>query len=207
MKRTLSLITFLFAMTVTLSGQYVVSDKYDLWFEDSGDEVTTRKPEYCTEDYQDLRNGCMVRIRNNRVYIYDDKGYTLLYGDEINLLYNGYYRVKRSGTWYLMNPDGDSVSGIYGKQLYYYPWGYVAVERSSGYWDVYHCCGQKLAFYSDESPLIYPNGSWGVRHGKYWYAYDSEGDQISGVYGDRLILLNDGRWKCIRGDYVAYVDP
>ena len=190
----------------TLWGQYVVSDKYDLWFEDSGNEVTTRKPEFCTEDYQDLRNGCTVRIRNGRVYIYSG-GYSILYGDEINLLYNGYYRVKRNGTWYLCDPDGDTVSGIYGKQILYYPWGYVAVERSSGYWDVYHCSGKKLDFYSYESPYIYSNGCWAVRHSSYWYAYDSDGDQITGVYGDSLTLLNDGRWKCVRGSYVTYVDP
>ena len=110
-------------------------------------------------------------------------------------------------TWYLSDPDGELVSGIYGKQIYYYPWGYVTVQRSSGYWDVYHCSGRKLDFYSDEAPLVYYDGSWGVKHGKYWYAYDSDGDQISGVYGDQLILLNDGRWKCIRGSYITYVEP
>lgn len=202
------LFTLLIALlaSASMNAQYVVSDKYDLWFEDSGNEVTTRKPEWCTENYQDLRNGCTVRINSNRVYIYYN-GSSFLYGDEINLLHNGYYRVKRSGTWYLADPDGDLVSGIYGKQIYYYPWGYVTVQRSSGYWDVYHCSGRKLDFYSDESPLIYSNGCWGVRHGKYWYAYDEDGNQISGVYGDQMTLLNDGRWKCVRGSYVSYVDP
>jgi hypothetical protein len=187
-------------------GQYVVSDKYDLWFEDSGNEVTTRKPEWCTEDYHDLRNGCTVRVTSSRVYIYRN-GYSIIYGDEINLLYNGYYRVRRGNTWYLMDPDGDSVSGIYGKKICYYPWGYVSVQRSSGYWDVYHCSGRKVDFYSDEAPLIFSNGYWGVRHGQYWHVYDSDGDQLSGVYGDPVILLDDGRWKCIRGSYVSYVDP
>jgi hypothetical protein len=203
--RILTLLIALLA-SASMNAQYVVSDKYDLWFEDSGNEVTTRKPEWCTENYQDLRNGCTVRINSNRVYIYYN-GSSFLYGDEINLLYNGYYRVKRSGTWYLADPDGDLVSGIYGKQIYYYPWGYVSVQRSSGYWDVYHCSGRKLDFYSDESPLIYSNGCWGVRHGKYWYAYDEDGNQISGVYGDQMTLLNDGRWKCVRGSYVSYVEP
>ena len=203
--RILTLLIELLA-SASMNAQYVVSDKYDLWFEDSGNEVTTRKPEWCTENYQDLRNGCTVRINSNRVYIYCN-GSSFLYGDEINLLYNGYYRVKRSGTWYLADPDGDLVSGIYGEQIYYYPWGYVTVQRSSGYWDVYHCSGRKLDFYSDESPLIYSNGCWGVRHGKYWYAYDEDGNQISGVYGDQMTLLNDGRWKCVRGSYVSYVEP
>ena len=206
MKRALLLLSLLLTAGATLRAQYVVSDKYDLWFEDTGYEVTTRKPEFCTEDYQDLRNGCTVRIKGRTVYIYDN-GYSILYGNEINLLYNGYYRVKRSGTWYLADPDGDLVSGIYGKQILYYPWGYVAVERSSGYWDVYHCSGGKVDFYSDEGPVIFANGCWGVRHGKYWYAYDSDGDQISGVYGDSIYLLNDGRWKCIQGRYISYVEP
>ena len=112
--------TLLIALMVSASmnAQYIVSDKYDLWFEDTGYEVTTQKPEWCTENYQDLRNGRTVRINSNRVYI-DYKGSSFLYGDEINLLYNGYYRVKRSGTWYLSDPDGELVSGIYGKQIYY----------------------------------------------------------------------------------------
>lgn len=188
------------------NAQYVVSDKYDLWFEDTDNEMTTRKAEWCTEDYQDLRNGCYVRINSSYVYIYNN-GRSILYGDEINLIYNGYYRVKRNGTWYLADPDGDLVDGIYGKEIIYYPWNHVAVQRSSGYWDVYNCNGYKLDFYSDESPLIFANGCWGVKHGRYWYGYDQDGDQISGVYGDELILLNDGRWKCIQGSYISYVRP
>ena len=25
-------------------------------------------------------------------------------------------------------------------------------------------------------------------------------------YGDQVTLLNDGRWKCVRGNYVSYRD-
>ena len=118
--------SFFLAMMACLSmqAQYVVSDKYDLWFEDTDHEVTTRKAEYCTEHYQDLRNGCQVRLSGRTVYIYRN-GYSILYGDEINLLYNGYYRVRRGNTWYLADEDGDLVSGIYGKTIYYFPFGYV----------------------------------------------------------------------------------
>ena len=55
--------------SLTMSAQYVVSDKYNLWFEDSGHEVTTRKLVWCTEDYQDLWNGCHVRLYNGRIHI------------------------------------------------------------------------------------------------------------------------------------------
>lgn len=205
MRRYLLTLSVVLMTSLSMFGQYVVSDKYDLWFEDSDYEVTTRKPEYCETHYQDLRNGCQVRLSGRTVYIYRD-GYSILYGDQINLLYNGYYRVRRGSTWYVADPDGDLVDGIYGKQILYYPWGYVSVERGSGYWDVYHCSGKKLDFYSDESPYIYHNGCWGVRHGSKWYAYDQNGRQISEVYGDQIILLNDGRWKCTNGSYVRYVD-
>lgn len=191
--------------SVCMSAQYVVSDKYDLWFEDSGHELTTRKPEWCTEDYQDLRNGCQVRISGRTVYIKRD-GYTILYGDEINLLYNGYYRVRRGSTWYLADEDGDLVDGIYGKEILYYPWSYVAVLRSGGFWDVYHCSGKKVDFYSEESPYIFWNGCWLIKQGTNWYACDEEGDKISGVYGDQVSLLNNGSWKCVRGSYVQYVN-
>ena len=102
--------TLLVALTasLTMSAQYVVSDKYRLWFEDSGHEVTTRKAVWCTEDYQDLWNGCMVKTSGQRIYIYRNNS-SILYGDQINLLYNGYYRVRRGNTWYLADEDGDLV--------------------------------------------------------------------------------------------------
>ena len=204
MKRILTIIVALSAYFVA-GAQYVVSDKYDLWFEDTGREVTTRKSISCQEDWQDLWNGCYVRLSGRRVYVYRD-GSSILYGEEIHLLYNGYYKVRRSGTWYLADEDGDLVNGIYGKDIAYYPYGYVAVLRSSGYWDIYHSSGRKVETYSYEIPRIYYNGCWGVKQGTYWYACDQDGDKLSGVYGDRIILLDSGRWKCIRGSYVTYID-
>ena len=82
---------------VVMQAQYVVNDRYDLWFEDSGYEVTTRKAVACTDNYQDLWNGCYVRTSGRTIYVYRN-GSSILYGDEINLLYNGYYRVRRSST-------------------------------------------------------------------------------------------------------------
>lgn len=202
---------FLFTLLValftglTMRAQYVVSDKYDLWFEDTNNETTTRKPEYCTEHYQDLRNGCQVRLSGRTVYIYRN-GYSILYGEEINLLYNGFYRVRRGNTWYLADEDGDLVSGIYGKQILYYPFGYITVQRSSGYWDIYHCSGRKVETYSYEPPLMFGNGYFCVKQSSWWYACDTDGDKISGVYGDDITLLNNGTWKCVRGNYVTYVE-
>ena len=204
MKRICSFFLLLMAC-MSMQAQYVVSDKYDLWFEDTDHEVTTRKAEYCTEHYQDLRNGCQVRLSGRTVYIYRN-GYSILYGDEINLLYNGYYRVRRGNTWYLADEDGDLVNGIYGKTIYYFPFGYVTFQRSSGYWDIYHCSGRKVECYSNESPFIFWNGCFLIKQGRYWYAVNDDGDKIDGVYGDEVQLLNDGRWKCVRGSYVRYIE-
>ena len=200
------LLTLCFALmaSLTMSAQYVVSDKYDLWFEDTNNEMTTRKPEYCTEHYQDLRNGCQVRLSGRKVYIYRG-GYSILYGDEINVLYNGYYRVRRGNTWYLADEEGDLVDGIYGKEIRYYPYGYVTAQQGSN-WYIYHCSGRRVDTYSNELPAMFGNGFFCVKQGKWWYAVDQDGDKISGVYGDDIFLLNDGRWKCIRGSYVTYVE-
>ena len=199
-------LTLCFALlaSLSISAQYVVSDKYDLWFEDTNYEMTTRKPEYCTEHYQDLRNGCQVRLSGKKVYIYRG-GYSILYGDEINVLYNGYYRVRRGNTWYLADEDGDLVSGIYGKEILYYPYGYVTTQQGSN-WYIYHCSGRRVDTYSIESPLMFGNGCFCVKQGSHWYGCDQDGDKISGVWGDQIFLLNDGRWKCIQGNYVSYVE-
>lgn len=54
-----------------MSAQYMVSNKYDVWLEDTGEEIYTRKNVDCTEDGQELWNSCWVRIRNGRVYLKD----------------------------------------------------------------------------------------------------------------------------------------
>ena len=204
MKRYLLSLLVAIVASLTVQAQYILPDKYDLWFEDTGNEVTTRKPVACTENYQDLWNGCYVRLNNKKVYIYNDDG-NILYGDEIDLLYNGYYRVRRGNTWYLADKMGNLVEGIEGKQITYYPFDYVSVQRSS-YWGLYHCSGRKVGPYSYECPLIFYNGYFSVKQGTYWFACDQDGNNINNVYGNKIVLLKDGRWKCIQGDKVKYVE-
>ena len=94
MKRIVIILLALMAWT-GLKAQYVISDKYDLWFEDTGHEVTTRKSILCSEDYQDLWNGCHVRLIGRKIYIYDSSNSSVLYGDEITLLDNGNWKCIR----------------------------------------------------------------------------------------------------------------
>jgi hypothetical protein len=77
-----------------MQAQYVVSDKYDLWFEDSGYEVTTRKSVSCTDNYQDLWNGCYVKTSGRTIYIYRGSS-SILYGDDVTLLNDGRWKCVR----------------------------------------------------------------------------------------------------------------
>ena len=189
---------------MTMQAQYAVSDRYNLWFEGTDNEVTTRKTVWCEEDYQDLWNGCYVKIVNGRVYVKNGSS-TVVYGDEIGLMYNGYYTVKKGKTWYLYDADGDIVNGVYGEDILYYPFNYVTCKKGSNLWYVYRCNGEKLSFYSEEIPRICSNECWIVKQGSKWYGIGRDGYKVSGVYGDE-VTMNNGRWKCVNGSNVRFVD-
>ena len=190
--------------SVTMSAQYVYNSNYDVWFEGTSSEMTTRKIVWCEEDYQDLWNGCYVRLTNGRVYVKEGSS-TVVYGDQVGLLYNGCYKVKYGNTWYLYDADGDKVSGVYGEEILYYPFNYVACKKGSSLWYVYRCNGEKLSFYSDVSPWICSNECWIVQQGSKQYGIGRDGYKVSGVYGDDVSMTN-GRWKCVNGSSVRYVD-
>lgn len=80
-------------------------------------------------------------------------------------------------------------------------WNGCHVRLVSGYVYVYN--GSNRILYGDKVRLIY-NGCWAARHGEYLYAYDQEGSRISGVYGNDLYLMSDGRWRCTIGSYVTW---
>ena len=94
MKTRIYILLIALLTSIGIRAQYVVSDKYDLWFEDSGYEVTTRKSVACYENYQDLWNGCTVRLSGSKTYIYRG-GSSILYGDEIILLNDGRWKCIR----------------------------------------------------------------------------------------------------------------
>ena len=190
--------------SAAMYAQYVYNGNYDVWFEGTDSETYTRKTVWCTDNYQDLWNGCYVKLTNGRVYVYDGSSY-VVYGDEIGLLYNGYYKVKNNNMWYLYDPQGDKIGGVYGEEILYYPFNYVACKKGSNLWYVYRCDGEKLNFYSDVSPWICSNEYWIVQQGSKQYGIDREGYKCSGVYGDDVSMTN-GRWKCVNGSYVRYID-
>lgn len=191
--------------SMTMSAQYAYNSNYEVWFEGTDNEMAIRKTVWCEENYQDLWNGCYVRISNGgRVYVKYGSS-TVVYGDEIGLLYNGCYTVKHGSTWYLYDADGDQVGGVYGAELLYYPFNYVACKKGANLWYVYRCDGEKLSFYSDVSPWICSNECWIVQQGSKQYGIGRDGYKASGVYGDDVTMVN-GQWKCVNGSYVRYIE-
>ena len=204
MKRIFYIVFLALTACLTMQAQYAYNDHYNVWFEGTDSEMATRKIVWCTENYQDLWNGTYVRLTNGRVYVKDGSS-TVVYGDEIGLLYNGCYKVRNGNTWYLYDADGDKVGGVYGEEILYYPFNYVACKKGRNLWYVYRCNGEKLSFYSEVSPWICSNECWIVQQGSRQYGIDQNGNKISGVYGDDVSLVN-GRWKCVNGNYVRYID-
>ena len=201
-----SLLTLFVALMacMTMQAQYSYNSNYEVWFEGTDSEMATRKTVWCEEDYQDLWNGCYVRLTNGKVYVKD--GYsTVVYGDEIGLMYNGYYTVRNGNMWYLYDANGDKVGGVWGESLLYYPFNYVACKKGQNLWYVYRCDGEKLSFYSEEVPRICSNEYWIVKQGSKWYGIGRDGYKASGVYGDQVTMSN-GRWKCVNGSYVRFID-
>lgn len=205
MKRFFHIVLVAMTTSMGLQAQYAYNSNYSVWFEGTDSEMALRKTVWCEENYQNLWNGCYVHISNGgRVYVKDGSS-TVVYGDEIGLLYNGCYIAKQGSTWYLFDADGNRVGGVYGEEILYYPFNYVACKKGRNLWYIYRCNGEKLSFYSDVSPWICSNECWIVQQGSKQYGIDLNGDKISGVYGDDVSLVN-GRWKCINGTSVRYVD-
>ena len=187
-----------------MNAQYVYNSNYDVWFEGTSTETYTRKIMWAEEDYQDLWNGCYVRLINGKVYVKNGSS-TVLYGDQVGLLYNGCYKVKQGSMWYVFDENGQKVGGVYGEEILYYPFNYVACKKGSNLWYVYRCNGEKMSFYSDVSPWICSNEYWIVQQGSKQYGVDRNGYKCSGVYGDDVSMTN-GKWKCVNGSSVRYID-
>ena len=108
MKRNVLTLVVALMASLTMSAQYVYNSNYDVWFEGTSTETYTRKIMWAEEDYQDLWNGCYVRLTNGTVYVKNGSS-TVLYGDQVGLLYNGCYKVKQGSTWYLFDENGQKI--------------------------------------------------------------------------------------------------
>ena len=71
----------------------------------------------CVGDWQELWNGCHVRLKTDRVHIYTHDGDRLLSGDAIVLLWNGCYKVRVGDFWHVHDRKGDRIFNVWGDSV------------------------------------------------------------------------------------------
>ena len=71
----------------------------------------------CNRDWQELWNGCHVRIKMDNIYIYDRYDTKVLSGENVTLLRNGYYKVYNGAFWHVHAPNGERISSIWGDRI------------------------------------------------------------------------------------------
>lgn len=71
----------------------------------------------CVRDWQQLWNGCHVRVTQFGVSILDRRDRRILRGDEIILLASGDYKVRNGGFWRIYNERGDRLVNVWGDSI------------------------------------------------------------------------------------------
>ncbi|MDT3366732.1 MAG: hypothetical protein LIQ26_05625 [Bacteroidota bacterium] len=134
-----------------------------------------RREVACDEEWQMLWNGCHVRLIMDWVYIYDDRDNRILSGDEIYLLPNGNYKVRKGDFWRVYDRKGD-MTFISGDEIRYWHPGYYAV-RSGGSWHVCDANGDRIFGVWGDSVELMGNGIFRCSRGGNYYYYDKDGNQ------------------------------
>lgn len=71
----------------------------------------------CVRDWQQLWNGCHVRVNQFGVSILDRRDRRIIRGDEIILLASGDYKVRSGGFWRIYNKRGDRLGNVWGDSV------------------------------------------------------------------------------------------
>ncbi len=91
----------------------------------------------CAMDWQELWNGCHVRIKLDRVSVYNRRDDRIIWGDEVFLLGNGCYKVRNGSFWHVHGPDGSRIGSVWGDFVDLMPNG------------LFHCRRAGMDFYYD----------------------------------------------------------
>ena len=71
----------------------------------------------CVRDWQELWNGCYVRVNQFGISIVDRRDHRIVRGDEIILLANGHYMVRSGGFWRVYTSRGDRLGNVWGDSI------------------------------------------------------------------------------------------
>ena len=84
----------------------------------------------CTYDWQELWNGCHVRVKLDRISIYTGTDERIIWADEVFLLPSGYYKVRNGEFWYIHSQTGERVNNIWGDAVDVMPNGLFRCSRA-----------------------------------------------------------------------------
>lgn len=129
----------------------------------------------CVRDWQELWNGCHVRLTQGRVSVLDNRGDRVVRGDDVMLLASGDYLVRSGDIWRVYDYRGVTTS-ISGHEILAWPNGLFCV-RFSDFWRVYTHNGDRLGNAWGDYVELMPNGLiCCVRSGRRFY-YDFQGNE------------------------------
>ena len=159
----------------------------------------------CVADWQELWNGCHVRLEAREVRIYKRNGDRLLRGDEVILLHNGQYLVRSGNTWRVYERDGDRTFSS-GKEILCWHGGYYCVHDNN-MWKVYTEDGDRLTdVWSREYIEQLRNGYFLYERDKRYYVADQSGDRIFDIWGEEVQLMDNGLFRCWRNGRNYFFD-
>ena len=129
----------------------------------------------CLYEWQELWNGCHVRLLGDRVRVVDRSGSTVVSGDRVFLTSNGRYEVKNGGIWSVRDADGGFTT-LSGMDLFYWSEGFYGIKVGS-FWRLYDEDGDMVGNIWGEHLTLYQNNLIRAeRNGRYYY-YDWEGNE------------------------------
>lgn len=129
----------------------------------------------CVREWQELWNGCHVRLSEFRVKVVDHNGSTVVSGEEVILLRNGSYQVRNGDIWRIYDWRGSHTS-ISGHEILLWPNGLYPVRFGSS-WRVYTPEGQRLVSVWGDRVELMRNGLIRCeRAGRFFY-YDDRGNE------------------------------
>ena len=129
----------------------------------------------CTGEWQELWNGCHVRLSLDRICIHEADGDKLLSGDEVTLLPSGRYKVRSGNIWRIFESNGD-MTQISGEEIIPWPDGRFAV-RFGDNWHVYIPSGNRVPNVWGESVSLMSNGLIRCKRNGTLHYYDDEGNE------------------------------
>lgn len=180
---------------------YYVPEGY-VGYYDYDHRVIERQWVLCEDDYQDLWNGCTVRIYGDIFHIYQD-GKEILWANQAYLLPNGNYCICYSdeNVWYVCDPSGKQM--FWGNEIETLWNGFYNV-RFGNAWHLYNPEGKDTDFWSYEPFRLYSNGYFQYISGNKMRVLTPELKDLN-IWGDEITLRNDNSFRArIGSNYYFY---